>query len=312
MALDSDTWRPTYVSDWDWLEDCQPLTQRLWSWLTTSRQSTATGLMRVRQHAATGALKTKPTAYLAALSELEERGKILVQQHGDGWVDLYLTLWLRRQCGVRDTQRQALRRLIERFADGAAKSQAIEDWTVWDSGCRQADARLKSGRPQPEPQQEQEQEQKTETQLPAAQEAVASATPATPAKTTTPEQLQLAVKEPKPKKVKPKSVEDAEMLYATWNQGASQVEGWTHCSRCDGAVRSVLGRAYKIMVEALPLDDDVPDQPVVDALKWALCDPYWSGAKFGKPWAILTFFASHNVDKMLADYNRARRGEYNG
>lgn len=162
MAIDKGVWRPAYIDDWDWLEDCSPLAQRLWFWLTTGKQSTATGLQRVRQHAAVGVLRTKPAAFIAALAELEQAGKLLVQERGDGWVDLYLTLWVRRQCAVRDTQRQALKRLIERFADGAGKSQALEDWTVWDSACGQADSSLRSAKRQPEPQQEQDQEQKQE------------------------------------------------------------------------------------------------------------------------------------------------------
>lgn len=165
MAIDKGVWRPVYIDDWDWLEDCSPLAQRLWFWLSASKQSTATGLQRVRQHAAVGVLRTKPTAYTAALAELEDAGRVAIQSRGDGWVDLYLTLWVRRQCAVRDTQRAALRRLIDRFADGAAKLQAIEDWTVWDSACRQADGSLSPGRRQPEPQQEQEQEQEQKTIL---------------------------------------------------------------------------------------------------------------------------------------------------
>lgn len=206
-----------------------------------------------------------------------------------------------------DSHRTSLRREIDVYQTCAATSKAVEmlgansdtvrrtvsdtvpDTSMQGAGCSDQNAVMQ--------------------ELPAAQEAVASATPA---RASEPEQLQLAIKETKPKKAKPKSVEDAEMLHATWNQGAAQVDGWTHCSRCDGAVRTVLARAYKIMVEALPIDEEVPDQPVVDALKWALCDPYWSGTKFGKPWGILQFFSSHNVDKMLADYNRSRRGEYNG
>lgn len=162
MAIDKGVWRPVYIDDWDWLEDCSPLAQRLWFWLSASKQSTATGLQRVRQHAAVGVLRTKPTAYSAALAELEDAGRVLVQSRGDGWVDLYLTLWVRRQCSVRDTQRAAIRRLIDRFVDGAAKSQAIEDWTVWDSACAKADRSLTAGKAQPEPQQEQDQEQDQE------------------------------------------------------------------------------------------------------------------------------------------------------
>ncbi len=162
MAIDKGVWRPAYIDDWDWLEDCSPLAQRLWFWLSTGKQSTATGLQRVRQHAAVGVLRTKPTAFLSALAELEQAGKVLVQERGDGWVDLYLTLWVRRQCAVRDTQRQSLKRLIERFTDGAGKSQALEDWAVWDSACGQADGSLRSAKRQPEPQQEQDQEQKQE------------------------------------------------------------------------------------------------------------------------------------------------------
>ena len=112
----------------------------------------------MREYQAVGALRTKPVALREALHELELEGRVTVQLVHNGRRDLYLTRYLIEQCGVKGAQRQAIKRAIEAFADGVAKSQAIEDWAVWDSACAQAEASQQRGKRQPDAQQEQEQD----------------------------------------------------------------------------------------------------------------------------------------------------------
>jgi hypothetical protein len=119
----------------------------------------------MREYQAVGALRTKPVALREALHELELEGRVTVQLVHNGRRDLYLTRYLIEQCGVKGAQRQAIKRAIEAFADGVAKSQAIEDWAVWDSACAQAEASQQRGKRQPDPQQEQEQDQDLDQDL---------------------------------------------------------------------------------------------------------------------------------------------------
>lgn len=119
----------------------------------------------MREYQAVGALRTKPVALREALHELELEGRVTVQLVHNGRRDLYLTRYLIEQCGVKGAQRQSIKRAIEAFADGVAKSQAIEDWAVWDSACAQAEASQQRGKHQPDPQQEQEQDQDLDQDL---------------------------------------------------------------------------------------------------------------------------------------------------
>ncbi len=162
MALFSDPWRPIRVSEWDWLGDVSPMAQRVWFWLTTSRESTPSGLLRVRLYMVVGALKTKPAAVRSALGELESAGKLTFNTATDRTSDaptIYLTLWLTRQLGVKSADRLAMLAAIDAVADGAAKSQAREDWEIWNAACRKADRQPAKSLDAGSKQQEQEQEQ---------------------------------------------------------------------------------------------------------------------------------------------------------
>ena len=164
MAIGKRTWRPVPVDCWDWLEDLSPLAQRLWFWLWTGPTSTPHGIVTVRAYHAAGALGTKPSTLLAALTELEQAGRIVSKRASDSRVDLYLVGYLIAQCRIKGAQRQAIKRAIEAVDLGLPTMQAIEDWAIWDSACEEDDASHTSGKRQPKPQQEQDhkQEQKQE------------------------------------------------------------------------------------------------------------------------------------------------------
>jgi len=159
MALGSRLWRPVPVDCWEWLEDLSPLAQRTWFWLWTGPTSTPHGVVSVRPYHAAGALKTKPSALLVALSELEQAGRIVMQQGSPSRVDLYLVGYLPAQCSVRPVQRRGIKKGIERVDLGLPTTQALEEWAIWDSACRKAAASLESGWSEPEPQQKQKQKQ---------------------------------------------------------------------------------------------------------------------------------------------------------
>jgi len=159
MALGSRLWRPVPVDCWEWLEDLSPLAQRTWFWLWTGPTSTPHGVVSVRPYHAAGALKTKPSALLVALSELEQAGRIVMQQGSPSRVDLYLVGYLPAQCSVRPVQRRGIKKGIERVDLGLPTTQALEEWAMWDSACRKAAASLESGWSEPEPQQKQKQKQ---------------------------------------------------------------------------------------------------------------------------------------------------------
>ena len=98
---------------------------------------------------------------------------------------------------------------------------------------------------------------------------------------------------------------DAEELQDIWNRCCANVHGWAPCSRLDGACRVVLGRAMANMRQNLPPNDDDPDLPIWQLLDFASNDPWWNGTKHNT-WGILQFFAAHNLDKLIAEYNRKR------
>lgn len=159
MALGSRLWRPVPVDCWEWLEDLSPLAQRTWFWLWTGPTSTPHGVVSVRPYHAAGALKTKPSALLVALSELEQAGRIVMQQGSQSRVDLYLVGYLPAQCSVRPVQRRGIKKGIERVDLGLPTTQALEEWAIWDRACRKADDSLDSACDEPEPQQKQKQKQ---------------------------------------------------------------------------------------------------------------------------------------------------------
>lgn len=159
MALGSRLWRPVPVDCWEWLEDLSPLAQRTWFWLWTGPTSTPHGVVSVRPYHAAGALKTKPSALLVALSELEQAGRIVMQQGAPSRIDLYLVGYLPAQCSVRPVQRNGIKRGIERVDLGLPTTQAIEEWAIWDRACRKADDSLDPACAEPEPQQKQKQKQ---------------------------------------------------------------------------------------------------------------------------------------------------------
>lgn len=311
MALDDHIHRSMTVGESNRLRKASPLAVRVFLALFWGEDSERAGFGRCRPGSLADQEQSSRRAVVAALDELQSAGLIVWSQSEA----LAIRPGFANQFWPNDPSNQInWWRAIIALRDGFVAAQlreSVAHRTPPTSVPRKAPGSLPTSVPGADVSPRVLESESPSVQLPAAQEAVASATPATPAKTTTPEQLQLAVKEPKPKKVKPKSVEDAEMLHEAWNFGASQIDGWTTCSRCDGAVRSLLGRAYKIMVERLPPDDTNPDQPVEDLLQWAVREPYWSGAKYGKPWDIMKFFASNNLDKLIADYRRAQRGGNN-
>jgi hypothetical protein len=159
MALGSRLWRPVPVDCWEWLEDLSPLAQRTWFWLWTGPTSTPHGVVSVRPYHAAGALKTKPSALLVALSELEQAGRIVMQQGSPSRIDLYLVGYLPAQCPVRPVQRRGIKKGIERVDLGLPTSQALEEWAIWDAACRKADDSLDPACAEPEPQQKQKQKQ---------------------------------------------------------------------------------------------------------------------------------------------------------
>jgi hypothetical protein len=159
MALGSRLWRPVPVDCWEWLEDLSPLAQRTWFWLWTGPTSTPHGVVSVRPYHAAGALKTKPSALLVALSELEQAGRIVMQQGSPSRIDLYLVGYLPAQCPVRPVQRRGIKKGIERVDLGLPTSQALEEWASWDAACRKADDSLDPACAEPEPQQKQKQKQ---------------------------------------------------------------------------------------------------------------------------------------------------------
>jgi hypothetical protein len=159
MALGSRLWRPVPVDCWEWLEDLSPLAQRAWFWLWTGPTSTPHGVVSVRPYHAAGALKTKPSALLVALSELEQAGRIVMQQGSPSRIDLYLVGYLPAQCPVRPVQRRGIKKGIERVDLGLPTSQALEEWASWDAACRKADDSLDPACAEPEPQQKQKQKQ---------------------------------------------------------------------------------------------------------------------------------------------------------
>jgi hypothetical protein len=175
MALGSRLWRPVPVDCWEWLEDLSPLAQRTWFWLWTGPTSTPHGVVSVRPYHAAGALKTKPSALLVALSELEQAGRIVMQQGSPSRIDLYLVGYLPAQCPVRPVQRRGIKKGIERVDLGLPTSQALEEWAIWDAACSKADDRLESGWTEPEPQQKQKQKQENKQEKMVSTEAPAVA-----------------------------------------------------------------------------------------------------------------------------------------
>ena len=167
MALGNNLWRPFPCDAWDWLQDCDPLAQRLLLWMWTGPESSACGLLRLREYSAAGALKSKPAAIRKALAELVQAGRVVVQSSDSGRHELWLDRYLTGQTGNNSDYRQKIKREIDAFADGVAKSQAIEDWRLWNSGYQQPVKSLIPARPQAEPTQHKTTEQyKTEASVP--------------------------------------------------------------------------------------------------------------------------------------------------
>jgi len=150
MALGKNLWRPFPCDAWEWLQDHEPLAQRLLLWMWTGPDSTASGLVRLREYSAAGALKSKPAAIRKALAELADAGRLSIGATASGRHDVWLDRYLSSQTGIKSDHRQLIRREIEAFADGLPKAQAIEDWAIWDAACRKAGDRLATGCRQPE------------------------------------------------------------------------------------------------------------------------------------------------------------------
>jgi hypothetical protein len=161
MALGKNLWRPFPCDAWEWLQDHEPLAQRLLLWMWTGPDSTASGLLRLREYSAAGALKSKPAAIRRALDELAKDGRLSIGATASGRHDVWLDRYLSSQTGIKSDHRQLIRREIEAFADGLPKAQAIEDWAVWDAACRKAGDRQHSGSGQPEHTEQNRTEQKT-------------------------------------------------------------------------------------------------------------------------------------------------------
>lgn len=201
MALYTDPWRPIRVSRWDWLPDYSPLAQRIYDWLTTSRESTPTGLIALRLWKLTGALHSRDYAVKEALAQLVEGNRLIVDWLTDKDADLYVVGWLTAQLGVKERDRFAmlaticcvsdaddpairsfsdagLRDLrsasdaaqiaIRSFSDRAARRQAVEDWIVYDRACRKADRQpatsIMAGSKQQDQDQDQDQKQDKDTE----------------------------------------------------------------------------------------------------------------------------------------------------
>lgn len=148
MALGNNLWRPFPCDAWDWLQDCDPLAQRLLLWMWTGPESSACGLLRLREYSAAGALKSKPAAIRKALDELVQAGRVVVQSSDSGRHELWLDRYLTGQTGNNSDYRQKIKREIDAFADGLAKSQAVEDWELWNSGYQQPAKSLSTARQQ--------------------------------------------------------------------------------------------------------------------------------------------------------------------
>lgn len=161
MALGKNLWRPFPCDAWEWLQDHEPLAQRLLLWMWTGPDSTASGLLRLREYSAAGALKSKPAAIRKALDELAKDGRLVIGGTVSGRHDVWLDRYLSSQTGIKNDHRQLIRREIEAFADGLPKAQAVEDWAIWDAACRKAGDRLQSGSGQPEHTEQNRTEQKT-------------------------------------------------------------------------------------------------------------------------------------------------------
>jgi hypothetical protein len=161
MALGKNLWRPFPCDAWEWLQDHEPLAQRLLLWMWTGPDSTASGLLRLREYSAAGALKSKPAAIRKALDELAKDGRLFIGATASGRHDVWLDSYLSSQTGIKSDHRQLIRREIEAFADGLPKAQAIEDWSVWDAACRKAGDRQHLGSSQPEHTEQNRTEQKT-------------------------------------------------------------------------------------------------------------------------------------------------------
>jgi len=150
MALGNNLWRPFPCDAWDWLQDCDPLAQRLLLWMWTGPESSACGLLRLREYSAAGALKSKPAAIRKALDELVRASRVVVQSSDSGRHELWLDRYLTGQTGNNSDYRQKIRREIDAFADGVAKSQAIDDWELWNAGYQQPAKSQSSARRQAE------------------------------------------------------------------------------------------------------------------------------------------------------------------
>jgi hypothetical protein len=150
MALGKNLWRPFPCDAWEWLQDHEPLAQRLLLWMWTGPDSTASGLVRLREYSAAGALKSKPAAIRKALAELADAGRLSIGATASGRHDVWLDRYLSSQTGIKSDHRQLIRREIEAFADGLPKTQAIEDWAIWDAACGKAGDRQATGYRQPE------------------------------------------------------------------------------------------------------------------------------------------------------------------
>lgn len=148
MALGKNLWRPFPCDAWEWLQDHEPLAQRLLLWMWTGPDSTAMGLVRLREYSAAGALKSKPAAIRKALDELAQAGRVVVGASAAGRHDVWLDCYLTSQAGIHSDHRQLIKREIEAFANGLPKTQALVNWAHWDAAYDKAGKRLNVALPQ--------------------------------------------------------------------------------------------------------------------------------------------------------------------
>jgi hypothetical protein len=311
MALGSRLWRPVPVDCWEWLEDLSPLAQRTWFWLWTGPTSTPHGVVSVRPYHAAGALKTKPSALLVALSELEQAGRIVMQQGSPSRLDLYLVGYLPAQCPVRPVQRRGIKKGIERVDLGLPTTQALEEWAIWDAACRKADDSLDPACAEPEPQQKQKQkqEQKPENkQETNASVAKATDTPASPVVTPA---LELQLTAPaKPQRTLTAGQQDAIFAKQMIRQFA---ERWNEvmAKHCAPVVAKTLDVKATTLAKNCAVikhidEETTPGADLSQLYEWAQARHDYHAGKGSRPWTFEAWHSAEHLAQVFADYRQER------